>query len=230
MSEAFMSEKLPEACGEVEIKMQEDFKNQLQNTLGLWKKKGQAAIDDLLNDARHEIQARLSQQGVAERWPALVNLIQEFSPELAPAVAGIIGRRSEPLANWLNASVVNWAPYKIELSVAPEEHLLEAQSWQAASLVGMAELAGRWLIEKHAPPGNLNMAVAKVELECLSKTATHCTVRCELDVAEFELAMARLLKEQQADVFLTVMIWAANNVLLSQANFHFELKWAPLLK
>ncbi len=210
--------------------MQEDFKNQLQNTLGLWRKKGQTALDQILKDAKEEIRARLSQQGVAERWPALVNVIEEFVPEVAPSVAGIIGRRFEPLANWLGVTVKNWEPYKIELNVFPEKHLLSSKAWEVSSLIAMAEVAGRWLIEKHAPPGDLNVRVGRVELELLLETLNDCTVRCELDSAEFELTMAALLKNREAEVFLPILILSTNDVLMSQVNFHFEIRWAPLLR
>jgi hypothetical protein len=225
-----MGEKLPEAFWEVEIIMQEDFKNQLQNAVGLWRKKGQAALDEFLKDAKGEIRTRLSQQGVAERWPALVNIIEEFIPEIAPSIAGIIGRRVEPLADWLGVTVKNWDQYKIELSVSAEKHLSEKDSWQTSSFVAMAEIAARWLIEKHSPPGDLKIRVLKAEIETLNSGLTDCTVRCELDAADFELTLSQLLKTQETDLFLTVLILSNGDVLLSQANFHFELRWSPLLK
>lgn len=210
--------------------MQEDFKNQLQNTLGLWRKKGQTALDQILKDAKGELRSRLSQHGVAERWPALVNVIEEFLPEMAPSVAGIIGRRNEPLAEWLGVSVKNWEPYKIELNVSPQKHLLSSKAWQSSSLIAMAEIAGRWLIEKHAPPGDLSIKAVRTELELLFESLTDCTVRCELDSAEFEITMAALMKNREAELFLPVLILSANDVLMSQVNFHFEIIWAPLLK
>ncbi len=221
--------------------MQEDFKNQLQNALGLWRKKGQGVLEKIIKEARDEITVRLSDQGIAERWPALVNLIEEFLPGVAPAVAGIVGRKVEPLAAELRVNVTHWEPYKIALSVKPQPHLIENQTWQASSLVAMAELAGRWLIEKHTPPGDIKIRVLKVELEVLNKSLSDCTVRCEIDPGEFELAMAQLLRvshhqsmathsKQSAEIFLPVMICASNDVLLSQVNFHFEILWAPLLK
>ena len=210
--------------------MQEDFKNQLQNTIELWRRKGQGVFEGLLREAKSEIQARLSQQGVSERWPALVNLIQEIAPYMAPSAASIIGRRLEPLAQWLNVSVKNWELYKLELLVSPQSHLIESETWTASSLVAMGELGGRWLIEKHTPPGDLKIRVMQVELVRMGHSLSDCTVRCELDVAEFERAMAQLLKEKRTDFDLTAMILSSNDVLMSQAHFHFELQWAPLLK
>jgi hypothetical protein len=42
--------------------------------------------------------------------------------------------------------------------------------------------------------------------------------------------MAELLKTKRCDVFLPVLVFSTNDVLLSQVNFHFELQWAALLK
>lgn len=210
--------------------MQEDLKNQLQNTLGLLKQRGQAAMGDLLKEAKSEIQTRLSEQGVAERWPALINILQEISPDLAPSAAGIIGRTVEPLTQWLGISVKNWDPYKIELAILPQEHLLQNNSWATSSLLAMAETACRWLIEKHAPPGDLKLLVKKVEMETMSSSLSRCIVRSELDVTEFEFMLAQLLKEKRAELYLTTMVLSSNDVLLSQAHFHFELQWSPLLK
>ncbi|MEY4615755.1 MAG: hypothetical protein RJB66_715 [Pseudomonadota bacterium] len=210
--------------------MQEDFKNQLQNTLGLWKQMGHAAFDGLLKEAKQGFQAKLSKQGVADRWPALINLIQEIAPDLAPAAASIIGRRLEPLSEWLDTSVKNWEPYKIELLVSPQVHLQDSTSWTTPSLVAMAEVAGRWLLEKHCPPGDLKIKVAKLELETVAASLSHCIVRCELNAPEFEASMAELLKEKRGEIYLSSMISSSNDVLLSQVHFTFELQWSPLLK
>lgn len=210
--------------------MQEDFKNQLQNSLGIWRKRGQVALDQILKEAKDEIRNRLSQQGVAERWPALVNVIEEFLPDVAPTVAGIIGRRAEPMADWLGATVKNWQPYKIELAVAPQRHLVDQYTWLTSSLNSMAELAGRWLIEKHCPPGDLKIRVLKSEVDVIGTQLTDCTVRCELDSSEFELLMSELMKNRIVELPISAMILSSNDVLLSQVHFNFEISWAPLLK
>lgn len=214
--------------------MQEDFKNQLQNTLGLWRKKGQKFVEEVLVEAargaKGEFKAKLSQQGIAENWASIVNMIEEVLPELAPSVATFVAHRAEPLAHWLNLKINDWKPYKIEVSVAPLPHLQNHSSWETPSLLAMAELSGRWLFEKHAPPGDFKIRTKKSEVIVLSAGLTNCTVRCELDPTEFEVSMAELMKNGEVDYFLPVMIFSGNDVLLSQVNFNFELRWTPLLK
>lgn len=209
--------------------MQEDFKNQLQNALGLWRKKGQTVVDQILKEAIRDFQERISKHGVAVRWTSIVNLMEELIPEASPKIASILGKQTSPIANWLGIAVKNWKPYKIELTVSPSEHLICKSEWQSIALFAMAETAGRWLIEKHCPPGPLIINVLKVELESFSNSSSDCTVRCELEPLEFEKAMAQLLKNNYSEIFLPVMILTKAEVLMSQANFNFELKWTPHL-
>lgn len=211
--------------------MQEDFKNQLQNALAQWRKRGQEVWGQVVAEVRGEIRNRLSQQGIAERWPSVVNLIEEIAPELAPTVAGIISRKLDPIAEWLETSVKNWEPYKLELAVSPKPHLLEGGDvWKVSSIVAMAELAGRWILERHIPPGELKVRILRLELESLAAIDGNCTVRCELDPMEFEGTIAQILKKREAEIVLPTMIFNSADALSSQVNFHFELKWAPLLK
>lgn len=222
--------------------MQQDFKNQLHNTLEIWRKKGQRFMDEVvsekLKEAKMDLRRKLAQQGVAENWSALMDLISEILPELTPTMANIIIPKIEPLAQWLNLQIKEWKPYKIETTVAPHPHLLSRDQWESSSLVAMAEQTGRWLLEKHAPPGDMKIKVKKVELEVVVGGAVNgtvngaidCTVRCELSPGEFESSMAELLKGGEVILFIPVMILSENDVLLSQVNFHFELQWTPLLK
>lgn len=214
--------------------MQEDFKNQLQNTLGLWRKKGQKFVEEVLVEATREakdgLRSKLSQQGIAENWTSIVNVIEEFLPELAPSVATFVAHRAEPLAHWLNLKITDWKPYKIEVSVSPLPHLQKHSSWEMSSWIAMAELTGWWLLEKHAPPGDFKIRAKKSEVIAMSSSLTDCTVRCELEATEFETAMADLMKNGEVDYFLSVMIFSGSDVLLSQVNFNFELQWTPLLK
>lgn len=210
--------------------MQEDFKNQLQNVLELWKKKGRAAVDELIGDIRFELQSRLSQQGVAERWPSMVNLIEEILPQATPAVASLLGKRFEPMAAWLGVTIKSWNPYRMELEITPRPHLLQSDVWQGSAIVAMAELAARWLVEKHAPPGDLKMHIKKLEMEVAVPSLFDCTARCEIDPVEFEDLVAKLMRHQRVEMSLPVNILSPHDVLLSQVNFHFEMAWAPLLK
>jgi len=230
--------------------MQQDFKNQLHNTLELWRKKGQRFMDEVvsekLKETKMDLRRKLAQQGVAENWSALVDLVSEVLPEIAPTMANIIIPKTEPLAHWLNLQIKEWQPYKIETTVAPQSHLLNKNHWESSSWVAMAEQTGRWLLEKHAPPGDMKIKVKKVELEVVGpgprdntassavndtiNGALDCTVRCELSPEEFESSMAELLKQGEVLLFIPIMILLENDVLLSQVNFHFELQWTPLLK
>jgi hypothetical protein len=157
-------------------------------------------------------------------------LIEEFLPEATPTLATLVARRVEPIADWLSLDIKNWQPYKIELVVSPQRHLQQDSAWLSSSLVAMAEVSGRWLLEKHCPPGELHIRVRQVELESSATELNHCTVRCEFEADEFELKLAELLRNRQVELFLPVMIYSAQDVLLSQVNFHFEIQWAPLLK
>lgn len=214
--------------------MQEDFKNQLQNTLELWRKKGQKFVEEVLVEAAREakggLKSKLSQQGIAENWTSIVNVMEEFLPELAPSVATFVAHRVEPVAHWLNLKITDWKPYKIEVSVSPLPHLQKNSSWEMSSLLAMAELSGRWLLEKHAPPGDFKIRAKKSEVIVMSSNLIDCTVRCEVEASEFEVSMADLMKNGEVDYFLPVMIFSGSDVLLSQVNFNFELQWTPLLK
>ena len=203
--------------------MQEDFKNQLQNALGIWRKKGQSFVDGMVKEAKDEFRSRLSQQGLTEKWPALINLIEEFWPDLTPPVATIVGQKMDPLAQWLGLKVKNWDPYRMEVLVHPQKHLLGSKAWHTSSIVAMSETAARWLLEKHAPPGDLQALVQKVEVSAPVLGKGDCTVRCELNASEFEEAMAELMKEGKVDFFLPTLILSSQDVLLSQVHFHFEL-------
>ena len=213
--------------------MQEDFKNQLQNTIGLWRKKGQKFVEEVIieaaREAKGELRTKLSEQGIAENWTSVVNFVEEILPEIAPSVATLIVPRVDPLAQWLNLKIIEWKPYKIEISVTPQKHLQSHSSWEMSSLLAMAELSGRWLLEKHAPPGDFKIRVQKAELISHNPGLGDCTVRCELDSSEFEVVMAELMKNGKGDYFLPIMILSEGDVLMSQVNFHFALHWTPLL-
>lgn len=214
--------------------MQEYFKNQLQNTIGLWRKKGQRFVEEVLietaREAKGELRAKLSEQGIAENWTSIVNLVEDILPELAPAVASLIVHRIDPMSHWLDLKIKKWETYKIETTVAPLKHLLSHSSWEMSSLIAMAELSGRWLLEKHAPPGDFKVRAKKAEILTHNIGLNDCTVRCELDSSEFEQLIAELMKNGKVEYFLPIMILTEGDVLLSQVNFHFELQWTPLLK
>lgn len=225
-----MGEKLPEPFGEVEIKMQDDFKNQLQNTLNLWRRKGQSTLTDFLKEAREELQSKLSEKGLPDRWPALITLLDELAPGVLPKIATFVGRRAEPMAHWLEMEVLRWDPYRVEIKVHPQAHLINEGSWVISSSAAMAELAAKWLIEKQSPPGQLKLLIKKMEMDVLKEALSNCTVRCELIPEDFEKSLAEMYLHRQTELFVPVMIFSSDDVLLSQVHFHFELHWSPLLK
>lgn len=214
--------------------MQEYFKNQLQNTLGLWRKKGQKLVEDVVTgvarEVKSEFRTKLSENGITEHWTALVNFVEDALPEVAPAVATLISHRVEPLSRWLHLKVKEWKPYKLEATVSPLKHLQNHMNWETSSLLAMAELVGRWILEKHAPLGDFKIRVKKAEVISHHAGLGDCTVRCELDPTEFETSIAKLMKDGSVDYFLPVMILLEGDVLLSQVHFHFEIQWTPLLK
>lgn len=215
--------------------MQEDFKNQLQNTMALWRKKGQQLVEDILLEAKNELRMRLSQKGVTEKWTSLVNFVEEMAPDLAPQFATLLSSKLDPLSQWLDLRVKKWEPYRIEIFVGAKEHLLEGVIWHTSSMIALSETAARWLIEKHSPLGDFKMKVKGVEVTHTnfyieSQDMHNCLARCELDSSDFENHMAQLLSKGQVDFSLPVMILGENDVLLSQVHFHFEFQWKALLK
>ncbi len=214
--------------------MQEDFKNQLQNTMAMWRKKGQQLVEDILHEAKDEIRVRLSQQGLTEKWTTLVNFVEEVVPELAPNFATLLSTKLDPLAHWLGLRVKKWEPYRIEVFMGTRDHLLDHKNWQTSSIIALAETTARWLIEKHSPVGDFKINVMSVELTHAAQYEgnglRNCLARCELEPSDFEFHLAELMKKGRVNYSLPVMILGENDVLMSQVHFHFEFQWTALLK
>lgn len=227
--------------------MQEDFKNQLQNAFGLWRKKGQNLIGEWVSGAKAEVRNRLSQNGLAERWTSLVSLVEEVAPELTPQFASYLGVRRDSLAYWLGIKVMKWEPYRIEVGIEAQSHLMQDDiesvavkssknqalvhyNWQSSSLVALAETTARWLIEKHAPIGDFKIKTLKVEQSILSQGFNKCIARSELNPPEFENCMASLMKNSVSEFAQSVMILSENETLVCQVYFNFEFQWTPLIK
>lgn len=234
-----MCEKLHEAGGEVEIKMQRELKNKAQEIMDDWRRKKQEVerpLKALSQDLKARWESALADRGLANRWPALLDsfLQRESALEPLPALktqfAKILGQNHTPLAKWLNLDILTWEAYQVSAVMAPEPHLLLDDEWPSTLLISGGEILARWLIQKHMPPGQLHLAAEKIESEFFSLHKERLELRTELEIGPIEKTIGALQGRGQSDLFMTVMVFDVKNTLKGKIQFHFDLKWTGLLK
>lgn len=210
--------------------MQKELKNTLQDLLGVWQKKGQARWEDLTQQMKSEWASTLAEKGLAQRWAALLSVVEEVAPPWVPALAEIVSHQQSPLAKWLNLKVINWDAYRIGAELEPQDYLLISDSWMGSLPSAAGELMARWLLEKHTPPGSLKIDSLKCETEYFGALTGKLILRTELDPKEWEETIGNLKSRSQSEIFMTVLLVDSSETLKGRLQFHFDLKWKALLK
>ncbi|WP_413558905.1 PaaI family thioesterase [Bdellovibrio sp. HCB209] len=183
-----------------------------------------------LQQAKDGLKSQLEERGIRLSAADLAALLEEVSPKASHAALGYALDIVRPFSAGMGLRISRLKDTHIELVIpARTRNMNEANQMHEGALLSAAIEAAKILWMRHAPMGNFEIAVTRIESDFFKVQTGECRLRMELAENNREVVLADLRDRRESSSSAEVQIFDENDQAVATVQMQLKLKHTPAL-
>ncbi|WP_413576105.1 YiiD C-terminal domain-containing protein [Bdellovibrio sp. HCB290] len=183
-----------------------------------------------LQQAKDGLKTQLEDRGIRMSAADLAALLEEVSPKASHAALGYALDIVRPFSAGMGLRISRLKDTQIEVVIpARTRNMNELKQMHEGALLSAAIEAAKILWMRHAPLGNFEIAVTRIESEFFKVQTNDCRLRMELAENIREVVLADLRERREATATADVQVFDENEQAVGSVQMQLKLKHTPAL-
>lgn len=183
-----------------------------------------------LQQAKDGLKTQLEDRGIRLSAADLAALLEEVSPKASHAALGYALDIVRPFSAGMGLRISRLKDTQIEVVIpARTRNMNEAKQMHEGAILTAAIEAAKILWMRHAPMGNFEIAVTRIESEFFKVQTGECRLRMELAENTREVVLADLRDRRESASAADVQIFDENDQAVGSVQMQLKLKHTPAL-
>ncbi len=183
-----------------------------------------------LQHAKDGLKTQLEERGIRLSAADLAALLEEVSPKASHAALSYALDVVRPFSAGMGLRISRLSDTQVEMVVpARTRNLSDANTMHEGALTTAAIEAAKLLWMRHAPLGNFEIAVTRIEADFFKVQSSECRLRMELPETTREVVLAELRDQRETSAEAEVKVFDANDQAVGGIIFQLKLKHTPAL-
>ncbi|WP_413582785.1 DUF4442 domain-containing protein [Bdellovibrio sp. HCB288] len=183
-----------------------------------------------LQQAKDGLKTQLEDRGIRLSAADLAALLEEVSPKVSHAALGYALDIVRPFSAGMGLRISRLKDTQIEIVIpARTRNMNELKQMHEGALLSAAIEAAKILWMRHAPLGNFEIAVARIESEFFKVQTGECRLRMELAENIREVVLADLRDRRESATTADVQVFDENDQAVGSVQLQLKLKHTPAL-
>ncbi|MEK2689143.1 DUF4442 domain-containing protein [Bdellovibrio sp. GT3] len=183
-----------------------------------------------LQQAKDGLKTQLEDRGIRLSAADLAALLEEVSPKVSHAALGYALDIVRPFSAGMGLRISRLKDTQIEIVIpARTRNMNELKQMHEGALLSAAIEAVKILWMRHAPLGNFEIAVTRIESEFFKVQTGECRLRMELAENIREVVLADLRDRRESATTADVQVFDENDQAVGSVQLQLKLKHTPAL-
>ncbi len=183
-----------------------------------------------LQNAKDGLKTQLEERGIRLSAADLAALLEEVSPKASHAALSYVIDIVRPFSAGMGLRVSRLSDTQVEMVLPPRTHNLnEASQLHEGALTTAVIEAAKLLWMRHAPMGNFEIHVTRMECEIFKPAGAECRVRMELPETHREVILANLRDQREGTSEAELKIFDSNDQAVAEFRLDLNFKHTPAL-
>lgn len=183
-----------------------------------------------IETVKHGLKSQLEDRGIRLNPTDLAALLEDLSPQASHAVLSYALDIMRPFAAGMGLRVSRLSDTQIEM-ILPlrSRNLSESSHLHEGALVTAAIEACKVLWSRHAPMGNFEIQVTRLESSIFKSPTTDTRLRWELSETSRELVLSSLRTQREAGAEAEIKAYDENDQAVGDIKLELKFKHTPAL-
>lgn len=183
-----------------------------------------------LKTAQTEVKAQLAERGLRLDANDIAAFLEEVSPKASHAALSYAMDLVRPFSVGMGLRVSHLGDTQIEMVIpARTRNMTETRHLHEAALTTAAIEAAKLLWLRHAPLGNFEISVSRIEGQFFKQQGEDCRLRMELPEAVREVVLAELRHHMESKADAVLNIFDENEQAVAEIHLTLKMKHTPTL-
>ncbi|WP_413585550.1 DUF4442 domain-containing protein [Bdellovibrio sp. HCB274] len=183
-----------------------------------------------LQQAKDGLKTQLEDRGIRLSAADLAALLEEVSPKASHAALGYALDIVRPFSAGMGLRISRLKDTQIEVVIpARTRNMNELKQMHEGALLSAAIESAKILWMRHAPLGNFEIAVTRIESEFFKVQTNDCRLRMELAENIREVVLADLRERRESTATADVQVFDENDQAVGSVQMQLKLKHTPAL-
>jgi len=183
-----------------------------------------------LQTAKEGLKSQLEERGIRLSAADLAALLEEVSPKASHAALSYALDIVRPFSAGMGLRISRLSDTQVEMVIpARTRNFSETNVLHEGAITTAAIEAAKLLWMRHAPMGNFEISVARIESEFFKSHNDECRVRMELSETIREVVLAEVRDRREAKADAEVKIFDDNEQAVAELRLSLNFKHTPAL-
>lgn len=183
-----------------------------------------------LQNAKDGLKSQLEERGIRLSAADLAALLEEVSPKASHAALSYALDIVRPFSAGMGLRVSRLSDTQVEMVIPSRtRNLSETKHLHDGALTTAAVEAAKLLWMRHAPMGNFEVHVTRMECEIFKPTSDECRVRMELPETHREVVLAGLRDHRESSSEAELKVFDSHDQAVAQFRLNLNFKHTPAL-
>ncbi|MDG0815213.1 YiiD C-terminal domain-containing protein [Bdellovibrio svalbardensis] len=183
-----------------------------------------------LQHAKDGLKTQLEDRGIRLSAADLAALLEEVSPKASHAALSYALDIVRPFSAGMGLRISRLSDTQVEMVVpARTRNLNDANTMHEGAITTAAIEAAKLLWMRHAPLGNFEITVTRIEADFFKVQNTECRLRMELPETTREVVLAELRDQRETSAEAEVKVFDEHDQAVGGIIFQLKFKHTPAL-
>lgn len=183
-----------------------------------------------LQNAKEGLKSQLEDRGIRLSAADLAALLEEVSPKASHAALSYALDMVRPFSAGMGLRISRLSDIQVEMVIpARTRNMNDLNQLHEGALTTAAIEAAKLLWMRHAPMGNFEITVLRIETEFFKEHSEDCRVRMELTETTRETVLAEIRDRREAKAVAELKVFDENEQAIAEFHLSLNFKHTPAL-
>ncbi|WP_413943536.1 hypothetical protein [Bdellovibrio sp. HCB-162] len=183
-----------------------------------------------LQTAKEGLKSQLEDRGIRLSAADLAALLEEVSPKASHAALSYALDIVRPFSAGMGLRISRLSDTQVEMVIPSRtRNFTETNHMHEGAITTAAIEAAKLLWMRHAPIGNFEITVTRLESEFFKEQSEDCRVRMELPETTREVVLAELRDHREAKAEAELKVFDSNEQAVAELRLNLSFKHTPAL-
>lgn len=183
-----------------------------------------------LTQAKEGLKTQLEERGIRLSAADLAALLEEVAPKASHAALSYALDIVRPFSAGMGLRISRLSDTQVEMVIpARTRNMNDTKTLHEGAIITAAVEAAKLLWMRHAPLGNFEMNVSRVEADFFKVQTADCRVRMELPETTREVVLAEVRDHRESISDVELKVFDENDQAVGSVHLQLKLKHTPAL-
>ena len=183
-----------------------------------------------VQEAKDGLKAQLDERGIRLSAADMAALLEEVSPKASHAALSYALDIIRPFSAGMGLRVSRLSDTQVEMVLpARSRNLTELKTMHEGAYTTAGIEAAKLLWMRHAPMGNFEISVGRIDLQIFKDLSSDCRIRMELQETTRELVLAELRAHRESNSGVELKYFDENDQAVAELRLQLKFKHTPAL-